>query len=192
MYQPHQPAHMRLFVCVECDELTAKITAIQELFEDASGLRFTDPTQAHLTLKFLGETDAEVVPTLREELAAAIDDADVSPFELTAGGVGVFPELEYIQVLWLGIEEGTAELTRLHRAIENRTTTLGFEPEQHDFTPHITLARMDHAGGKSIVQKEVRSRDPTAGTIRVDAVTLMQSTLTPDGPEYESIERFSL
>jgi len=159
---------MRLFVCIECDELATEIERIQNLFEDASGLRFTDPTQAHLTLKFLGETDQEQLPGLRETLAQAVDIADISPFELTAGGLGVFPDLEYIQVLWLGIDAGTSELTALHRTIEERTTALGFEPEQHDFTPHITLARMDHAGGKSLVQKQVRSRDPTAGTVRVE------------------------
>ncbi len=41
---------MRLFVCLECDELASELTAIQELFREASGLRFTDPTQAHLTV----------------------------------------------------------------------------------------------------------------------------------------------
>ncbi len=104
----------------------------------------------------------------------------------------MFPDLDYIRVLWLGIEEGEAELTRLQMAIEHRMTAIGFDPEQHDFTPHITLARMDHAGGKSLVQNQVRSHDPTAGTVTVDAVTLMESRLTPDGPEYEAIKRFPL
>ncbi len=183
---------MRLFVCIECAELETTLEEVQQLFEDASGLRYTDPAQAHLTLKFLGEADPERVPELREALVEVVDETGVGPFDLTAGGLGVFPDIEYIQVLWLGIEEGTSELTTLHRAIEARMTALGFEPEEHDFTPHITLARMDHGGGKEYVQNQLRAHNPTADSIQVEHVTLMESRLTSDGPVYSPVERFEL
>ena len=51
---------------------------------------------------------------------------------------------------------------------------------------------MDHAGGKDAVQELVREREPSAGTTTVRRVTLVQSTLTADGPVYEPLDRFAL
>jgi len=38
------------------------------------------------------------------------------------------------------------------------TTALGVDPENHAFTPHVTLARMNDARGKELVQEAVRAR----------------------------------
>jgi 2'-5' RNA ligase len=183
---------MRLFVSADVDELADDIAAIQEPFAEASGLRLTDPGQAHVTLKFLGDTDEGRLPELRAAIEGVVADSGVDPFRAELGGLGVFPSLEYISVVWLGVREGSEQLTRLHEHVEERTTALGFDPEDHAFTPHVTLARMDHAGGKDLVQRLVENRDPTAGTLTIDAVCLTESTLTSDGPVYETVERFEL
>ena len=182
----------RLFVSVDLDGLGEEVRAVQDLLEGASGLNFTDPEQAHVTLKFLGDTGEDRLPALREELAAAVADSGVGPFTATFGGLGVFPSPEYISVVWLGVREGGRELTRLHEAIEDRTVAMGFDPEDHDFTPHVTLARMEHAGGKELVQEVVGERDPDAGRLRVAEVRLTESTLTDDGPEYSTVASFGL
>jgi len=182
----------RLFVSVDLDGLGDEVAAVQELFADASGLKFVDPDQAHVTLKFLGDTDPDRLPALADALAAAVDASGVDPFRAEFGGLGVFPHLDYISVVWLGVREGGTELTRLHEAIEDSTVDMGFDPEDHEFTPHVTLARMEHAGGKELVQDVVRERDPDAGSLDVTEVRLTESTLTPDGPEYETVERFEL
>ncbi|SDK38220.1 RNA 2',3'-cyclic phosphodiesterase [Natronorubrum texcoconense] len=184
---------MRLFVSVDLsDDLAESVAELQAEFADASGLNLTDPEQAHLTMKFLGEVDEDRLPSLRGELEDAVDDADVDPFTARFGGLGVFPSLDYISVVWLGVERGGAELTRLHEAIEERTTAMGFEPESHEFTPHVTLARMEHAGGKDRVQELVRERDPTVGEMTVDEIRLTESTLTDAGPVYSTVESFPL
>jgi len=182
----------RLFVSVDCSPLADAIATVQEPFADAPGLRPTDADQAHLTLKFLGDTPAGRVEELTETLAAAVADAAVGPFEAHLAGYGVFPSTEYISVVWLGVDEGAEELLRLHEAVEERTTDLGFDPEDHEFTPHVTLARMDHAGGKEHVQQVVREQDPEVGRLAVEAVHLTESTLTDDGPVYEDIASVEL
>ncbi|WP_436935946.1 RNA 2',3'-cyclic phosphodiesterase [Halovenus marina] len=183
---------MRLFVSVDPDGLESEIEAVQELLSDAGGIRLTDPEQVHVTLKFLGETDPDRLSELREALAGAVEESGVEPFEVEFGGLGVFPHLDYISVVWLGAREGGDELTRLHEAIERQTVELGFEPEEHDFTPHATVARMDHAGGKELVQDVVTERDPDVGRMRVEQIRLTKSELTPDGPAYSTVERFPL
>ncbi|WP_380679481.1 RNA 2',3'-cyclic phosphodiesterase [Salinigranum sp. GCM10025319] len=184
---------MRLFVAIDLPtDLASAVAAAQEQFGGAPGLRRTDPEGAHVTLKFLGETDESRLEGIESAVEEAVDDAAVGPFEATIGGFGVFPSLDYISVVWTGVRQGTAEMTRLHEQIERRATDLGIDPEDHAFTPHVTLARMDDARGKETVQRVVREADPTIGSFRVEDVRLKRSELTPDGPEYSTVTAFPL
>ena len=184
---------MRLFVSVDLpDALVPAVEALQAELRDASGLDFTDPTQAHVTLKFLGEVGEHRIETVEDAVGEAINAAGIDPFEATIEGIGAFPSVEYIRVVWLGIGRGGEELSRLHETIEARTTDLGFDPEDHEFTPHVTLARMNHAGGKDLVKRVLRERDPGVGSMRVNEVRLTESELGAGGPEYSTVVRFPL
>ncbi|WP_435097808.1 RNA 2',3'-cyclic phosphodiesterase [Halorubrum sp. N11] len=196
---------MRAFFAVDLpDDLAPRIAEAQAAFEDADGLRFVDPEQTHITLKFVGEigdsgdddTDTDdTTPALDDVIAAgeqAVETADVDPFECAVAGFGVFPSLDYVSIVWAGVDAGSAELTALHEALETGTTALGVDPEDHDFTPHVTLARMNDARGKEVVQEAVRDCDPEIGRFEADTVRLVSSTLTSDGPEYETVASFGL
>ncbi|WP_435360050.1 RNA 2',3'-cyclic phosphodiesterase [Haloarchaeobius sp. DFWS5] len=184
---------MRLFVSIDLpDALATEVESVQECLDDATGLNFTDPTQTHVTLKFLGEVSEARLPAVVEAIERGVEHADVDPFDAEFGGLGVFPSLNYINVVWLGVRDGTEEMVTLHEGIEAETTAIGFDAEGHDFTPHLTVARMEHSGGKEMVQECVTEGDPDAGEMRVECVNLTKSTLTPDGPKYETVERFPL
>ncbi len=184
---------MRLFVSVDLpDRLAEPIADLQADFQAASGLDFTDPDQAHITMKFLGDTDPGRVDDIADALDRAVREAAVDPFEATFEGLGVFPSLEYISVLWLGVGDGADRLVDLQAPIEDRLVARGFDPEDHDFTPHVTVARMNHAGGKELVQDRVRNAEPTIGSMTVDRVCLTESTLTADGPVYETVHEATL
>ncbi|GAB3321074.1 RNA 2',3'-cyclic phosphodiesterase [Haloplanus rallus] len=183
---------MRLFVSVDVAPLADGIANAQDRLPDAGSLRFVDPENAHVTLEFLGEVTPDRRDALESALATAVDDAAVDPFELTLGGYGVFPSLDYISVVWTGVRRGGPELTRLHEAVERETTALGFDPADHDFTPHVTLARMDDARGKAAVQRVVADANPDVGSVEVCEVRLTESTLTDDGPVYETVGRYPL
>jgi len=182
----------RLFVSVALDGMGEAVAEAQTPFEGASGLSFVDPAQAHVTLKFLGDTPAHRVDEVVDVLERAVDAAGVAPFEARFGGYGVFPSLDYISVVWLGVRDGGEALTTIHEAIEERAVDAGFEPEDHAFTPHITLARMEHAGGKELVQDVVNERDVDVGRLRVEEVRLTESVLGPDGPTYETAAAVAL
>ncbi|WP_129114214.1 RNA 2',3'-cyclic phosphodiesterase [Halegenticoccus tardaugens] len=184
---------MRLFLSIDLpDAVASALVDVQDRLRDADGLRFVDPGRAHVTLKFLGDASEGRVPAIEAAVERAIDDAGVGPFEATIGGLGVFPNEEYISVVWAGIEEGADEMTRLHEAIERETTAVGFDAEPHDFTPHVTIARMDDARGKDLVRRVVREGGPTLETFRVEEIRLKESVLASDGPEYSTVARFGL
>lgn len=183
----------RLFLSIDLPEnLADEVAAVQEDLSEADGLRFVDPEQAHVTVKFLGDTDPDRIPDIETAVESAIDDAAVGAFDATVADLGVFPSLEYISVVWLGVRAGADEMTRLYEAIERETTAIGFEAESHDFTPHLTVARMNSARGKEHVQRVVREQEPVVGTFRVTDVRLKESTLEDDGPVYDTRSRFAL
>ena len=183
----------RLFVAVDLPEALADAFAtVQDEAPDAPSLNYTDPTQAHATLKFLGDTPEDDVDEVVDALERAVADADVGPFPVAVGGLGAFPDEEYIRVVWVGVRDGGADLTRLHDAVERETTELGFDPEDHAFTPHLTLARMNDARGKEDVQAFLRERDPDVGRFEATDLRLKASERTEEGPEYRTVSRFEL
>ena len=188
---------MRLFVSVDLDGLADAVADVQEPLSGLSGLRLTDPTQAHVTMQFLGEGDHDV-GTLVGALERAVADADVGAtgadggFEATFEGVGAFPSPEYVRVVWLGVGRGASELTALHRRIEAETTALGYDASDREFTPHVTLARMDDATSKGAVRSFLESADPEIGPLHVEDLRLTESTLTPEEPEYRTVARIEL
>lgn len=182
---------MRLFVSVGVESLAERIETVQDPLTGLEGLRPTDPEQAHVTVKFLGEGEHDL-DALEEAIGRAVENAGVAPFEATLEGVGAFPSSDYIRVIWLGFGAGHEPLTALHRHVEAETTDLGYGAERHDFTPHVTLARMDNAAAKAEVQTFLRETDPELGSLRVGELRLTESTLTEAGPEYRTVERFEL
>jgi 2'-5' RNA ligase len=184
----------RLFVSVDLpDAFVDEIRAIQETLTPASGIRPTDPGQVHVTLAFLGETPEDRVPAVRDAVESGVDRADLGPFDVEYRDLGVFPSEDYISVVWLGVGDGTEPLTRLHHSVVGALEDAGVSVDTHEtFTPHATIARMDHGGGKEHVQQVVRTSAPELGADRVDDVRLKRSLLGSDGPTYETVESFPL
>ena len=182
---------MRLFASVGVEPFADRIEDLQEPLAGLEGLRPTDPSQAHVTVKFLGERDHDL-DALAAAMERSVENSGVEPFEATLDGVGAFPSREYIRVVWIGFGAGTEPLSDLHESVEAETTALGYDEERHDFTPHVTLARMDDATAKGEVQRFLRESEPSFGPLNVEEIRLTESELTPDGPEYRTIERFPL
>ncbi len=194
---------MRAFFAVDLPASIADAVAdAQRPLAKEPGIDPVNPEDAHVTLKFLGEIDEDsdgdedsgdvALGDVVEAGERAVERADVEPFECHVRGYGVFPHLGYVSVVWVGIDEGASELTRIHEALEAETTALGVDPEDHEFTPHVTIARMRDARGKERVQDVVRGCEPDVGRFEVTELRLTESTLTPDGPVYETVEAFDL
>jgi len=125
----------RLFVAIDPPpEIRDQLTTICCNLPDA---RWTPPEQFHLTLCFIGEVNGAAFLDIKE----ALTEITVAPFALRLQGVGFFPPRGQPRVVWAGVE--TSEpLAILQRKITSRLFTLGLEPENRKFSPHITLARL--------------------------------------------------
>lgn len=155
-------------------------------------LSFVDPGQAHFTIKFLGDTESEHIPVLEEVLDRVA--MEFEPFDVQLEDTGVFPDRDYISVVWIGAQEGGQDLHRIHELVEDEVVERGLaEPENHEFTPHVTIARMKSGRGKTEVHKFLdQTSGMEVGEFTVRDVCLKESTLHTDGPEYTTLHRAGL
>jgi len=176
-------ALIRTFIAVELDpSFREKIRQIQEKFADFE-LKFVNPEIVHITLKFLGDVEESMAIPLAE----ALDSLICESFEAKIEGIGVFPKLSNPKVLWLGAR---GNFETLHDDVENVLKPFKFKEDERAFTAHATLARVkslnkNQKNAFADVLKELK--DTKIGSMQVNKVLLKKSTLTPDGPIYETL-----
>ena len=188
---------VRSFIAIELpDELKLGLTRLQEQLKSGSQapVKWVDPYSIHLTLKFLGNIGTDMVGKVTRALEEAAQG--ISPFHLEAKGLGVFPSLKRVQVVWVGVTGEFDRLSQLQQRIESSLATLGFAAESRPFTPHLTLARLrDRARPderQSLGQLIASTSFETAYSLDVDSVHLMRSQLTREGAIYSRISSVKL
>ncbi len=102
------------------------------------GARWVEPSDYHITLRFLGEIDDVVAA----DLDAGLAEARARPaFTVTLDGLASFggdrPRALYASVV------PSPELTDLQEEHERIARRAGAAPERRKFTPHVTLARLN-------------------------------------------------
>lgn len=128
----------RLFIAL--DPSDAQREALSALRTNSVPARWTPPAQYHLTLRFLGDTTPERASALR----AALESTSAAPCPMEGAGLGTFPSLRKPRVLYARVAPAPA-LLQLQATVDALCRRLGFDPERHSFTPHITIARLQKA-----------------------------------------------
>lgn len=175
---------MRCFLAVDVEgRLMEKIANLQKGVP--GDVKLVEKENLHYTLKFLGETDEKILEVVKDR----VKDLAKSLQELTVcvKGMGAFPGLNYIRVVWLGGKE----LFNLQKAVDDRLADL-FGKEK-EITPHLTLARVRSAAGKEELKSYIEKHAETEiGDMPVKEIKLKKSTLSPKGPVYEDLYAFKL
>ena len=179
---------MRSFVAVDLDHtLVSNVTDVQSQIRQGT-IKFVEPENLHFTLKFLGEiTEAKArdVTARLKEICSAF-----KPFPVVLKGVGVFPSLNYMKVIWIGVE--SEEFYTLSKLVDSGMAKLGFRQEKN-VVPHLTVGRVKAPGNKAQLMEQVKALQSTEiGEMVVNTVKLKKSELTRKGPIYTDIEEISL
>jgi 2'-5' RNA ligase len=180
-----QALRFRAFISVEIEPSDALRGLLDDLKGSGADLKVVRPDLMHVTLKFLGDTEESLVADISERIGRAVDP--VRQFDIGLKGMGAFPSMSSIRVVWVGIEDD-GRLLEIARGIEQSMVNLGFERESRGFKAHLTVARTRSAGGLSALQNLVREnavRD--FGRYRVNRLLLMKSVLSPSGPTYSVV-----
>lgn len=186
---------MRAFIAVDID------TKVRALLDEIvsrlkKGVLFTSAMpnwvaieNIHLTLKFLGEitdSDLKLISETLNNIAS-----DLSPINISVEKLGVFPNKKTPKVLWIGINKGKKEIMALQQRVESALANLGFEPDEREFTAHLTLARIKSLRGTTAMMDVVTSHmNMSAGECAINEITVYQSVLQKSGPIYTPIEKF--
>lgn len=176
----------RLFLSLPLPEpVRALVAALQERRFD---LRWAPVDQLHLTLRFLGDIDADALAELTEHLS----HVRVEPFLLPVEGVGVFPTKGPPRVLWVGVGSGHPRLHQLRQRVDDALLAAGLDIDLRTFHPHITLARC-RDGDERDATRWLRQHAEFAGPVfQVDAFDLFSSELRSDGAVHHLRQRFPL
>ncbi len=156
--------------------------------------KWVEPGSIHLTLKFLGETRLDLIPTI----SSALDNISNSTpfFTLSVTELGAFPDVRRVQVVWVGLTGDLSVLNQLQKNIEAAISPLGYPAETRAFVPHLTLARMRDSA--SLQDKQnlgallTRTAIIAPLKLKVDSVSLIQSRLTPGGAVYTNLHSAKL
>jgi 2'-5' RNA ligase len=180
---------IRAFIPIEIpDEIRSRLGHVIVQLEQSvprGSVRWVPSQNVHLTLKFLGdvsEANYEVLIQLLETQAKLH-----SPFDISVGGLGAYPDQKRPRVIWVGIE-ADHELFLLQRAIDVETTRLGYGSETREYSPHLTIGRIS----RNANSEEVRLVGQVLGKFdlgflgvsRIDHLHLYRSDLKPGGAVY--------
>lgn len=184
---------MRAFIAIPVPDDVKQYARMMrnELGRARPDIKWVEYQNYHLTLKFLGEVEEKQLPELKKNLSRAGDSSPA--FNLSAGGIGFFPNRMRPRVIWMGIKGELDKAAFLGDRVDAYLSTIGFEPEkEHRF--HLTLGRVrSEAGLKDMLN--ILDKMPHKDKLRsfkIEHFHLMKSTLSAAGPNYTILETFTI
>lgn len=184
---------MRIFIALNLPKKERQRIqrAARPLYEEELPVRWAEPDNFHITLKFLGEVREERIPAVEEALARV--GQSTAPFAMDLAGFGAFPTIRKPRVIWLGVS-ATPELRCLKQDLEWALADHGFETETRAFHPHVTLGRADAGDGAGAFRglDDVVASMEFAAQVQVRSLDLMRSHLSRSGARYSVLSSTKL
>lgn len=182
----------RVFIAIELpDAVRAQVARLQEkLKESEADVKWVESQNIHLTLKFIGEVEPDKLEATYAGVTEAIGEQ--AKFPMSLAGIGAFPSMRRVQVIWIGVFAGATESTELSEKVEACLAKRGFEAEKKKFMPHITIGRVRSFKNVNRLVKLMEDIPFASADFAADAVTVIKSELTPQGPIYMPLWEKSL
>ncbi len=153
-------------------------------------IKWVEPQNFHLTLKFFGEIPEKKVDLICRELDSV--SLSFSPFTINIRKTGVFGSHYNPKVIWFGIED-SGYVTEIAEQILTKMDKAGFARDRQNFVPHLTVGRIRRLSDKQHFEKTIkRFEKANLMEINISEIYLYESHLKPEGPVYETVEKFSL
>jgi len=178
----------RLFIAVKAkpdQDFLSAYTSIRNTLKEEQ-IRWVNPENFHITLCFLGETDAELIPWISEAVRSAAER--FRKFGFLLSGTGVFRSISYPRVLWLGASDYEI-LTEVKLSIDKNLGRFMAIEEENGFHPHLTLGRMKRINNPGLLRDLIREyQDHTFLKITVGEIILYESRTLQTGPVYTALD----
>jgi len=179
---------IRSFIAIELSNNIKQELAglIEKLKTSGADVKWVNPENIHLTLKFLGYISPEKIEAVKKVLDSI--KGKFTPFKITLSGVGAFPKLSYPRVIWVGMQDGQDDAKRIYALLEAELEKAGFKKEERAFSPHLTIGRVRSGKNRQDLKSAIENlKFSPENTQTVEHLTLFKSALTPKGPVYTSL-----
>ena len=183
---------MRLFLATPIStEVERELARIISALKNADGpVKWVAPSNIHLTLKFLGDTDEELIPEIKDIIDNVTSSRKVVTTALNS--LGAFPNLNRPRVYWVDLIGGDVELGEMASAFDAAVHGLGFEKENRPFQSHLTLGRVKFPKNLQKLNEAVKNIKVNPLLQVFDRIILFKSTLTPRGSIYDILHEAKL
>ncbi len=177
----------RLFAAIKIHPSANYIRLFNEISSSLrhERIKWVEPENMHLTLKFLGETDESKIPEIIRAIEASI--VNIIPFTLQIHNTGIFGSRYDPKVIWFGVEK-KPELESLVQNIIAGLEKQGWEPNRQNFVPHLTIGRIKELKDKTLFQNIISKYNAVEiQEENVKEITLYESILRSEGPLYLTV-----
>jgi len=173
---------MRVFIAIDIpEELKDNIYNEIKKIRGVRG-KFVEKENLHITLKFLGELQPNIVENIKDDLGII----EFQKFEIEVYGLGNFNN----RVLWFGIRKGAERIIELKNQIDDILRKHNFPPDR-DFHPHVTILRIKEILSRQDYQNTLEKlRNVEIGRFIAGGFSLKQSILRREGPLYLNIKEY--
>ena len=176
---------MRIFTGIKLpDEVTEILAALSFGLLEA---RWIASENLHLTLRFIGDVDAD----LAADLDGALREIQAPRFELALANIDCFHSRGRVRAVWVGAEI-EPPLKHLQEKVESAMVRAGLAPEGRKFTPHITLARLKNVPLDRVRPYLEQHTGLKISPFTVEEFTLFRSHLGRKGATYERLVDYPL
>lgn len=150
--------------------------------------RFTKRELLHVTLEFIGDLGDERVRELEGMLAGLTRELHETPVWLDY--IDGFPDLAHPRVIVARVNEEHRALQRFHDRLQVELAMRSFDkPKEHEWRPHVTLARLRSAWD---CPTDLREAGLEQLSWQVDEVQLIASERAGGEQRYEVLARYPL
>ena len=175
----------RGFIAVEIPVSDHIVSFQKDIKQTDANVKLVEPENIHITLKFLGDVPVSEIQTIEEMMKQSV--TSIEPHAITLKGTGVFPNENYIKVIWIGIQ-GANHLATIAEFLNQQSSKIGVKKEKRGFSAHLTIGRMKSSYGKEQIISLIKKYEDTLfAEVPVNQIHLKKSTLTPKGPIYETL-----
>jgi RNA 2',3'-cyclic 3'-phosphodiesterase len=181
---------MRLFTAIDMpDEVLRNLEALLDRLKPTARLKWSPPSNLHITTKFIGEWPEDRLQELNRALSAL---PARSAFDIRIRNVGFYPNPHSPRVFFAGIE-APDDLAALAREIDQALAAIGVPPEQRAFTPHLTLARIKEPVPLQKLRQTIAELPSLEfGSFTAGQIYLYRSCPQPSGSVYTKLSEFPL
>jgi len=163
-------------------EVQDELARAQEKIKDPDVKMITvNPSKIHLTLKFLGEITENRV----EKVSLLMKEMKFKKFKAKLIRVGVFPNPNFIKVVWVGLDP-REEFVKINKSLNESLSKIRFKHSKL-FEPHATLARVKSLKDKTKYFEKIHQVKIKPIEFTVDKIHLMKSIPSEKGHIYEDI-----